>query len=490
MNRQADAIAADVRRCAVCKIDLKGRFVYVDDKTASLLGCSQEQLFGKPIRKFIDESQHDLLTQLTSQRSRFESYFETTCLTLVNRNGKRINAIVVFSLNFIAGNPANYQLILDVQGAHSLELSVKHAANEFEILKELAALAAQPDWNRAISLLQKSATGSSVGLYRIEAESLQLVTTATSCATSQDAFDAMPKPGPLHHLVAKTNERYSHTDQYSVQRAIELGGSAPNELIEPIIIGGESWLVRIIYDGNAAKSDISQEGSNTLHLLKLIPGLMAAGQTVEEQQNADCKTLSIKQFRQMINLGSLRSQVDNLQAELAELDSLISFSVIEEKMQPTDLTDLCQEVINELLSSDQKRKLDCQLPTLVNIETCRKRLKQALSNVLQFGISQVGTDTLSIRFSCDKKSSTLMLRIQFPGLSSKSADQIGALENGQESTSGLSQFSDSNHLNRARSLLSSFGGDLTVEITKRGRPIISISLPGTVLPAPAAKRKS
>ncbi len=39
--------------CAVFKIDLRGRFVYIDDETEELLGLTREELFGKSIYEFI-----------------------------------------------------------------------------------------------------------------------------------------------------------------------------------------------------------------------------------------------------------------------------------------------------------------------------------------------------------------------------------------------------------------------------------------------------
>ena len=48
------------KRCAVCKIDLKGRFVYIDERTEHLLGLTKEDLFGKNIIEFLDEPSQKL----------------------------------------------------------------------------------------------------------------------------------------------------------------------------------------------------------------------------------------------------------------------------------------------------------------------------------------------------------------------------------------------------------------------------------------------
>jgi PAS domain S-box-containing protein len=73
------------RRCAVCKIDLKGRFVYIDEEIENLLGCTKEELFGKTIIEFLDEPSQEVVNRLISQRNHYESFYDTTGINIVNQ---------------------------------------------------------------------------------------------------------------------------------------------------------------------------------------------------------------------------------------------------------------------------------------------------------------------------------------------------------------------------------------------------------------------
>lgn len=98
--------------CAVFKIDLKGRFVYIDDETEDLLGLSREELFGKSIYEFISDESHQMLDTVLGHHKRYESFYESMPLTIRENEGvlRRVEAVI--TLNFIGGNPVNYQFIL------------------------------------------------------------------------------------------------------------------------------------------------------------------------------------------------------------------------------------------------------------------------------------------------------------------------------------------------------------------------------------------
>lgn len=98
--------------CAVFKIDLKGRFVYIDDETEELFGLTREELFGKSIYDFISSDSHQVLDSILGQHKRYESFFESFPLTIREGNGSFRLLDAVITLNFISGNPVNYQFIL------------------------------------------------------------------------------------------------------------------------------------------------------------------------------------------------------------------------------------------------------------------------------------------------------------------------------------------------------------------------------------------
>lgn len=99
-------------RCAVFKIDLKGRFVYIDDETEELLGFPRDELFGRSIYEFISNDSHQILDHILARRNRYESFYESLPLKVRTADGELRQFETVISLNFITGNPVNYQLIL------------------------------------------------------------------------------------------------------------------------------------------------------------------------------------------------------------------------------------------------------------------------------------------------------------------------------------------------------------------------------------------
>ena len=101
-----------ITRCAVSKIDLKGRFVYIDDETEDLLGCVREELFGSSIAAYLTDDSFDRLRLILNRRNRVESFFDALPLDLLRADGRPLRCESIVSLCFIAGNPVNYQVIL------------------------------------------------------------------------------------------------------------------------------------------------------------------------------------------------------------------------------------------------------------------------------------------------------------------------------------------------------------------------------------------
>jgi PAS domain S-box-containing protein len=112
MQDTITTVTASSARCAVLKIGLKGRFVYVDDRAEELLGYTREALFGKSILDYLSPESNDALERFIHRRTRFESSYEILPLAIRDRDGsfRRFDAII--SLNFVNGNPVNYQIIV------------------------------------------------------------------------------------------------------------------------------------------------------------------------------------------------------------------------------------------------------------------------------------------------------------------------------------------------------------------------------------------
>ena len=99
MTIQQSSSGIGLTRCAVCKIDLKGRFVYVDEKVEDLLGYTKEDLFGKSLLDFIDEPSQKLIEQLLSHRNHYETFYDSTTITLLDQQRTPVAARAVVSLN-------------------------------------------------------------------------------------------------------------------------------------------------------------------------------------------------------------------------------------------------------------------------------------------------------------------------------------------------------------------------------------------------------
>ena len=99
--------------CAVFKIDFKGRFVYIDDETEELFGLSREELFGKSLYEFISDESHSVLDAVLRRHNRYESFYEAAPLTIRDAAERLRRVMCVITLNFISGNPVNYQFILN-----------------------------------------------------------------------------------------------------------------------------------------------------------------------------------------------------------------------------------------------------------------------------------------------------------------------------------------------------------------------------------------
>ncbi len=104
--------AKKLKRCPVFRVDLKGRFVNVDDLTEKLLGQPIEQFFGRNIMEFLDDESKLAVREVLSTGRHFETFYKAVNLVFVDSRGQKYPAGAIISLNFIGGNPANYQVIL------------------------------------------------------------------------------------------------------------------------------------------------------------------------------------------------------------------------------------------------------------------------------------------------------------------------------------------------------------------------------------------
>ncbi|UCD62767.1 MAG: PAS domain-containing sensor histidine kinase [Candidatus Zixiibacteriota bacterium] len=236
-------------RCAVCKIDLKGRFVYLDEKVENLLGFSKEELFGKPLQEFVDGSSQQLIEDLLAQRNHYETFYDTTSVALVHRDGSTVNARAIVSLNFIAGNPVNFQLILDCPDAAGIVRPGSAADTDFRsLVANLLERGQDPDLKLFLEMLCPLVRAEKGCLYLISESGLDPVWSVSGEGGDALALGSIPDTGRLHQRVAGGEEEYSFVNQKNVQKVIEEDGTAPSEYVARIQLQtGESYLLRLFF---------------------------------------------------------------------------------------------------------------------------------------------------------------------------------------------------------------------------------------------------
>ena len=121
-----------IRRCPVCKIDRKGRFILANQQAQTLFGLSEVELFGRPFVDFLQATDRPAFLQLIRNRNPYETTFDALCVKLVDPKGQTTPATVIVSVNFGGGNPANYQVIIRPDEATAGELEALSQGSAWE----------------------------------------------------------------------------------------------------------------------------------------------------------------------------------------------------------------------------------------------------------------------------------------------------------------------------------------------------------------------
>lgn len=235
-------------RCAVSKVDLKGRFVYVDSAIESLLGFSKDELFGRPMLDFLDESSCRLLERLLSQRNHYETFFESAMLTFVNKAGDTVVAKVIASLNFAAGNPVNFQLIIDMPtNVRSVDGDRKVSFSWPEFYGKMMSFDYSSPWQGVVDLLGGSGFADTVIVYQFEEDAFSPVAAAGRGGAEAD-IKSLPSISDLHRRLNESGAEYSCLNEEHVREAVESIGQAPDEFVVHFIAEDKSsFILRLIF---------------------------------------------------------------------------------------------------------------------------------------------------------------------------------------------------------------------------------------------------
>lgn len=266
MNVASNQTRTPITRCAVCKIDLKGRFVVVDELIEGVLGQSMEQLFGKPIAKFLDPEGQSIVKDLLKKHRRYETSFDSCRVNLIGSGGLPIPANLIFSLCFAAGNPVNYQVLIDSAPA-SIGTNQTISIPDISALNLLQALSELTSPERLSSLVPALAQfigEPRIAVYRLDGDELvELPSQATAPATIE-------KTTELHLVLARTGNSYCHDGQAAVRQAVELTGQAPSEFACGFKTSDGCYLIRVILDENLS----NKESTAQLKLIRLAATLI------------------------------------------------------------------------------------------------------------------------------------------------------------------------------------------------------------------------
>jgi PAS domain S-box-containing protein len=293
-------IGAKVKRCAVCKIDFKGRFVFVDDAVEQLLGLSKEELFGKSILDFIEKSEQPTLAHVLYQRNRYETFFESLRLELVDHTGRRIPSTVLVSLNFIAGNPVNFQIIIDVEDSTQLESAVH--GNDISFQEFVTSLPVDPAvyCEAALTLIHRYAGVRRTVIYSVCDKRIE----PARCSDDRIAALAdLASSEALMQWVMLGGDDYFYLDSDAVRNAIEKTGSAPNELIMPFELSPEhEYILRMAFEENADSAEIQEAVSDLRTGIHLARRLAPTGVEQVDQADRPLSALHLLQVLEKANL--------------------------------------------------------------------------------------------------------------------------------------------------------------------------------------------
>ncbi len=296
-------------RCAVCKIDFKGRFVYIDDDIEQLLGRTKEELFGRSLAEFLDPRDEALINQLLSERNHYETFHEATRLTIIDGSGKAIPIRAIVSLNFNAGNPVNLQMVLDVGSEEAAPAVAEPSSGPpvAEFVSAVLALDGPSELKPFLELLIEFAEAESAALYLIGEGVLEPRAGAFRDQSIEHAFQAMPEPTETHCEVAVANGEYSFLDEQAVARAVEEAGHAPAELVTCLSLGGSRYLLVLTFPDELGP--LSAQAC----LEKAQMGIGLARRILADTGSASSAAIDIKftvGFLDHLGIGALLTQAD------------------------------------------------------------------------------------------------------------------------------------------------------------------------------------
>jgi hypothetical protein len=263
MNSAVDIQAVDkkFKRCAVFKIDLKGRFVYIDDLTEELLHSPRESLFGRNIKAFLTGESYSTLQQVFQRGRHYETSFEAITLDVIDSGGNIRPLGSVITLNFIAGNPANYQIVLIP--AHGLaDPALSHAGELGDQLFDfILNLNGGINWEELAKIFLSLPDVTQAGIYEYKEQILRLLASSLRSPSTGGEVD-LAITNENHQSVARERRHFV------TENALPSEGDRARrvELCYPFTHGEDCWgIIRFIgSSGLIVDNDILSQASRFL----------------------------------------------------------------------------------------------------------------------------------------------------------------------------------------------------------------------------------
>lgn len=284
MTNSANTNCDFVRRCAVCKIDLKGRFVYIDDEVERLFGLPREDLFGKPIQDFICHNSRQAIEHLFGQRNSYETCYDTINLNIKNENNQDTKVSAVASLNLVSGNPVNYILIFTSTGKEIIEDNCASVDNEYDdSLKALLRISEAFEFKENLEHIHQFTNVKQICLYFVNGEKLE-PRYFLDRDDNEFSSSIISDPGQLHTNVVMTGEPYDFTKSEKE--------NSPSEYVCLMnYSNSEKVLLRFVFDENY-EIDVNKENVDRVKLTILLLERLYARQVLNEskqEENVDIR---------------------------------------------------------------------------------------------------------------------------------------------------------------------------------------------------------
>ncbi len=245
-----------ITRCALCKIDLKGRFVFIDDRTETLLGYSKEELFGKTFKEFLSEGDHEIFFHVMRQQRTFETAFDSIPVTLQSRTGQSMPATIVVTLGFIAGNPVNYQIIIQTSQSERQAVSaVDESPSYHRFISTVLSMNGSLSLPDVLEPMREFIEAQAVGLYKINDGKLELSASAPRDTQIPTTIDVQRIPSLLKRLADVVAEPGLTLDQ--IQRGfVETSSDTVAEYFCEFDCADHKYLLRATFEpGNTELAD-------------------------------------------------------------------------------------------------------------------------------------------------------------------------------------------------------------------------------------------